>query len=663
MAKIQGITVQIGGDASGLNKAIKDTEKNLKNTDKQLKEVNKSLKFDPKNTELLTQKQRLLKEQIGQVNDKLKALKSQDKDMQASMKSGKISQEQYDKFRREIINTESQLKNCQSQLKKTNEQMNSNSVDKLSGSFNKLSSKLENTAVKFAAISTAILGVSTAAVKAFEEVDNGIDTMITMTGATGQELRGLEQSFDNVFSSFPATSEEVGSAIGEINTRLGFTGDKLDEATIMFLKFSKITGIDVAQSVRLTSRAMSDAGIKSEDYVEVLDAVTKASQKSGVEASALLDTITKYGAPMRALGMDMKSSIALFSQWEKSGVNTEIALSGMKKAISNWGKANKDSQKEFAKTLEQIKKAKTLSEATTMAIKAFGAKAGPDLADAIQNGRFSIEEFQAVLAETNGTVQTTYDNLIDGNDQWQVAMNNVKIGMGELGSEILEDLAPILSTFGDIIKDLGKWFSDLDETDKNLIKTLFGAGGLIILLPSAIKLFESLSGIIEGLSAKTVLAYGGFALLIWAIKEIITNWDKMNGIQKTVAILGAIAIAAAAAAAAIGALQSAWSLGIAAAAIVAGTVAIAAAVKSAQKDAKKAAEADMPAYAKGTDYVPEDGYAYLHKGEKVIPAKQGKPYKGGDGNVINLTFNAQTLDDAQINKVVKAVNKSLGNAY
>ena len=663
MAKIQGITVQIGGDASGLNKAIKDTEKNLKNTDKQLKEVNKALKFDPKNTELLTQKQRLLKEQISQVNDKLKALKSQDKDMQTSMKSGKISQEQYDKFRREIINTESQLKSYQSQLDKTNDKMNSSNVDKLSGSFNDLSSKLETTAVKFAAVSAAIIGVSTTAIKSFKEVDDGIDSMIARTGATGKELEGLEESFDNVFSSFPATSEEVGNAIGEINTRLGFTGNQLDEAATMFLKFSKITGTDVGQSVRLVSRAMGDAGIKSEDYAEVLDAVTKASQKSGVEATSLLETITKYGAPMRALGMDMKSSIALFSQWEKSGVNTEIAFSGMKKAISNWGKANKDSQKEFAKTLEQIGNAKTLSEATSMAIEVFGAKAGPDLADAIQNGRFSIEEFQTILEQTNGTVETTYDNLIDGNDEWQVAMNNVKLGMGELGGQILENLAPILTTLGGIIKDLGQWFGDLDETDQNLIMTLFGAGGLVLLLPNAIKLLETLSGIMDGLNVNTLATYAAFALLIWAIKEIITNWSKMNGIQKTISILGAIAIAAAAAAAAIGALQSAWSLGIAAAAIVAGTVAIAASVKSAQKDAKKAAKTDMPKYAKGTDYVPEDGYAYLHKGEKVIPAKQGKPYNGVDGAVVNITFNAQTLDDAQINKVVKAVNKSLGNSY
>lgn len=89
------------------------------------------------------------------------------------------------------------------------------------------------------------------------------------------------------------------------------------------------------------------------------------------------------------------------------------------------------------------------------------------------------------------------------------------------------------------------------------------------------------------LSVSQGLAMAGFTLLAVAVTQIIQNWDKMNGIQKTVSVLGAIAIAAAAAAAAVGALQSAWSLGIAAAAIVAGTVAIAASISAAKRDATK----------------------------------------------------------------------------
>lgn len=48
------------GDTTGLDKALKDTNKNIKSTQDQLKDVERLLKLDPSNTELLSQKQKLL---------------------------------------------------------------------------------------------------------------------------------------------------------------------------------------------------------------------------------------------------------------------------------------------------------------------------------------------------------------------------------------------------------------------------------------------------------------------------------------------------------------------------------------------------------------------------------------------------------------------------
>ena len=62
--RIKGITVVIGGDTTGLDKALQNVDRSLSSTQKALKDVNRLLKLDPKNTELLAQKQRLLKEAI-----------------------------------------------------------------------------------------------------------------------------------------------------------------------------------------------------------------------------------------------------------------------------------------------------------------------------------------------------------------------------------------------------------------------------------------------------------------------------------------------------------------------------------------------------------------------------------------------------------------------
>ena len=73
--RIKGITVEIGGDTTGLEKALKSVNTTIRNTQSQLKDVNRLLKLDPSNTELLSQKQRALKDAIGATTDKLETLK------------------------------------------------------------------------------------------------------------------------------------------------------------------------------------------------------------------------------------------------------------------------------------------------------------------------------------------------------------------------------------------------------------------------------------------------------------------------------------------------------------------------------------------------------------------------------------------------------------
>ena len=248
------------------------------------------------------------------------------------------------------------------------------------------------------------------AINCFNEVDDGADTAITKTGAVGESAKDIKNSYKGVASQVTGDFTDIGSAVGEVNTRLEFTGDKLTDCSTDFVKFAKVNDTDVTSAVRLVSRAMGDAGIEADNYGQLLDYLTVAGQKSGVSIDTLTEDLAKYGAPMRALGLDTKNSIALFSAWEKSGVNVQIAFSGMKKAISNWSKEGKDSRIEFQKTLKEIKACPSLAKATTKAIDIFGTKAGPDLADAIKEGRFSYEDMIEALDNSKGSLKSTYDS-------------------------------------------------------------------------------------------------------------------------------------------------------------------------------------------------------------------------------------------------------------
>ncbi|EUJ76943.1 phage tail tape measure protein, TP901 family, core region, partial [Staphylococcus aureus DAR5897] len=388
-------------------------------------------------------------------------------------------------------------------------------------------------------VTAPVLGIAAASGKAFAEVDKGLDTVTQATGATGGELKKLQNSFKDVYGNFPADAETVGGVLGEVNTRLGFTDKELESATESFLKFSHITGSDGVQAVQLITRAMGDAGIEADEYQSVLDMVAKAAQASGISVDTLADSITKYGAPMRAMGFEMKESIALFSQWEKSGVNTEIAFSGLKKAISNWGKAGKDPREEFKKTLAEIERTPDIASATSLAIEAFGAKAGPDLADAIKGGRFSYQEFLKTIEDSQGTVNQTFKDSESGSERFKVAMNKLKLVGADVWASIESAFAPVME---ELIKKLSiavDWFSSLSDGSKRSIvifggiaaaigPVVFGLGAFISTVGNAVTVLAPLlasiakaDGLISFLSTKVPILGTVFTALTGPIGIVL----------------------------------------------------------------------------------------------------------------------------------------------
>lgn len=110
MARIQGITIELDGDTTGLTQALKKVDGETKNVQKELKQVERLLKLDPSNVELLSQKQKLLGDAVQSTSKRLDALKQAQAEVERQFKSGEIGEEQYRAFQREIVATEGKLK-------------------------------------------------------------------------------------------------------------------------------------------------------------------------------------------------------------------------------------------------------------------------------------------------------------------------------------------------------------------------------------------------------------------------------------------------------------------------------------------------------------------------------------------------------------------------
>ena len=254
--RIKGITVEIGGDTTGLSKALSGINKDIRNTQSQLKDVEKLLKLDPSNTELLSQKQKLLTEAIGQTKEKLQQLKSVQDQMEAGLKDGSITQDQYDAWQREIIATEQELKKLEEQCRNTDTSISATLKEagsKVSAVGDKMSSVGDSLTKN---VTAPIAAIGAASVAAWNEVDAGLDIIIKKTGATGDALEDMQSVLESVSTTIPVSFEAAGSAIGEVNTRFHATGDELEELSLLFLKFAEINDTDVSGAVDSVSYIM-----------------------------------------------------------------------------------------------------------------------------------------------------------------------------------------------------------------------------------------------------------------------------------------------------------------------------------------------------------------------------------------------------------------------
>ena len=311
----------------------------------------------------------------------------------------------------------------------------------LGGFFAQIEGKLAPLTDKFGPVGKAAaagLGVvavaGAAAGKALYEIgesfDDAYDQIRVQTGATGKELEGLKGSFKNVVSSVPTDFDSAAKAVGQLNSRLGLSGKPLEQLSKQILELSRITNTDLETNIESVTRVFGDWGVTVKEQRPALDELYRASQETGVGVSRLADLMTKFGSPMRQLGFSFEETAGLVGKFEKEGVNTELVLGSMRIAL---GKLASEGVKDPAKALEQltsqIKNAGSAGKANAMAIETFGARAGPDMAAAIREGRFDLGKLFETIKNGSDTVMKSGRDTRDFSEQWQMFKNKVLVAL------------------------------------------------------------------------------------------------------------------------------------------------------------------------------------------------------------------------------------------
>ena len=193
-SRVKGIIVEIGGDTSGLQKALTKINSTTAKLNKELKAIDKSLKFDPKNIELLKQKQKLLNDEIEITSKGLEELKKHQQDVQNSGKTlTKEQQETYRALQREIVNTQRKL----SDLKNENSGWNKagSYLTKLGNELDTISTKVDNLGNKLTTrLSLPVVAGFTVMTKSAIETETAMQQVDRIYGEAAESIKDFAEN-------------------------------------------------------------------------------------------------------------------------------------------------------------------------------------------------------------------------------------------------------------------------------------------------------------------------------------------------------------------------------------------------------------------------------------------------------------------------------------
>ncbi|WP_171336554.1 phage tail tape measure protein [Enterococcus cecorum] len=372
------------------------------------------------------------------------------------------------------------------------------------------------------------------ALDAFSVVDEGLDTIITKTGASGETMSGFEEIYKNIGSSMAVELPKVGEAIGEVNTQLGFQGKALEEASKQAIEFSEINGQDITSSVLNAKQVLSAYSLENDKFANVLDTVTVVAQATGQSTSDLLKKVTDGAPQVKALGLSFEQGTTLIGNFEKAGVDSSAALSSLSKAAVNYAKDGKTLSQGLQETVDKIKNSKDETEQLTLASDVFGTKAAPRMVDAIKRGALNFDEMAKAAENTSGAVANTYEATLDPIDQFTVAQNNLSFVMADFGSVIAEVLAPMLQTVSDVLQVIANAFGNLPGPVKQVIVVVglvTAAMGMLMPIIMGIQLAMAAAGTtLAGLITAALPVVGiiaGIIAAVTAVILVIQNWGTI----------------------------------------------------------------------------------------------------------------------------------------
>lgn len=514
---VKGLLVEIGGDTSGLQKALSKVNSASSSLSKELKGINSLLKLDPKNTELLAQKQKVLAESIKNTENKIKELKNAQEEADNTIKNGgSISQENYRKLQREIVATENKLK--QLKLEASNWTQVGKKLEEVGNNITKIGKKVTDLGDKLTkTLTTSILGLSAIGVKTAIDFESAFAGVEKTVDGTEEQMNELREGIKKMSTELPSTTTEI-SAVAEAAGQLGIQTDNVLSFTKTMIDMGNSTNLSADEAATSLARFANITRMSQSDFDKLGSVIVELGNNFATTELEITEMGMNLASAGTQVGMTQADIMALATALSSVGLEAQAGGTAFSKVMIQMQLAVETSSedlKDFANVAGMTTKefSKAFKDNATNAIMRFvdglsksgeegksaikilddmgitetrlrdsllrSANASEIFSDAVKIGNKAWKENTALTNEANKRYETTASKIT-------TTINKVKSLVLNLGDKLLP-------TINKILDKSEKWIEKLDKLDDEQAENIIKIGLMVATAGPLIKVLGTLT--------------------------------------------------------------------------------------------------------------------------------------------------------------------------
>lgn len=576
-SRIQGITVEIGGDTTKLQNALKGVNGQIKSTQSQLKDVNKLLKLDPGNTELLAQKHKLLAEAVSETKEKLATLKTAAEQANTALANGEISKEQYDALQREIVETEQDLKNLETQANQS-----ATAVQKIAATgekFKTVGDNISSAGQKLLPVTAGVTALGTASVTTAANFESSMSQVQATMGITKDSMSKVNGQSVNTMDTLSKLAKKMGaetafsaSECAEALNYLALAGydtEQMCNTLPTVLNLAAAGDIALADASDMVTDAMSALGMGVDEAETMVDQMAKTASTTNTSVAQLGEGILTIGATAKSIKggtAELNTALGILANNGIKGAEGGTHLRNIILSLQNPtdkaaaqmealgisvydSEGNMRSMNDILGDLNKSMDGMTSAEKSNIIGTIFNKTDLSSVNALLANTGSTWDSLQKSITESGGAAQQMADTQLD-NLQGQItilksALEGLAISFGELLMPAIKQIVGWVQKFVD-------WLNGLSEGTKKTVvtiallaaalgpvlivigKVISAVGTIMTVVPKIAGVINTVKGAFAALNA-TMLA-NPIVLIIAAIAALVAAfiylWNNCDGFRQ-----------------------------------------------------------------------------------------------------------------------------------